>query len=1480
MSFYGNISNASRTNLTFDKVYPNRMTMDNAVREDGVMIGRYVLVEYDDSTEPNRLEFFLKKSDANDINLAQKDINTIKDNSEKILIEKAIKRVGEGFNLYYWLNKPQPDRPQGNYEKHKPVCWVEKNQGIEGYRIEEGDVVRARIQLDNSYEPVYADLNKKVTTDYINPKSDQYSLFYFFKAVKYNEKNAELNEPGNPILFEYLGVSNEEKGVFDDYSRNYLTDKEAYKHLEWKDSGYDSTIWQKSIVEGQPKYLQIASLNSEFPRINIIPEAPSTDNVIQPYIDAKGTNKTYSLHFPTQWGFKIKTLDKNDKKDIIVSKTDEEGNIIYDNNKQPIKEYLDIYYNKDGFNKEKHSKSNIVQDDYILLNKAKSGKKYLKSDGVFDEAFDIQEMSISLPSLGDAVCDIYDTLYGVYDEEGNLLEERNFSYGWKAEDGERAILYGVNGSRFSPESYQSVAGVINSTLDLMGQNIEINNDLSKANGNTIYYVDYGKLTDTELEEKQKIGYVGPNFYRKTEKIIYEPISNDSYSDYDITTENGRRYFKLDQFEKDIYYTKTNLNDNHYNYYLSRNIIPDTSATYYHKDTIETKSIKLLQWIPYIPDEDGNLPEALYYKEEQNFMQVGPEDTPKNIDYYNITATQVTYPNEDEAPEYTKTIFYNPEQYISKEDPTRHDYSEDKTKYDEAGKPIPDENGHIYYTGYFYLDETDNNKLIPVTNEPYIQNEEYYLIENYYIDKAQAGADIGEIDAYYVIVHSIENETLGQEIAVPLIKDNIDKYIGEFKINLLEFIQGRYYKIEQNKEKTITNYIIQNNKEDIKAEEIYYSIISTQITGKKLETNPDGSGENIDVKFYEPNKYYYLEVLTDKGLGNYLLDKREKLTNNTQYFADIKVKTNTDGSEISTSGSIFYAPNIYYYATPEGIIKLDSSEIRTVPYNFVNGKREILDGYTLEDYIHIDENGNELAYFLPRTIHVKNDKLGIYTEGALWDKPFAPPEEIELAVRKYPGEEGTSLEDFNKWELLAGYSEDFNTINGIILNSAKKFENGNIYSRNEETIQGGLNRLKDQLDNFTGLKEKQFVMVDGYGRVNNCEPESDRWLEIKTDSWTYYDAKGDIIDIDKVTENNWVKRELAPRIRLDHAEPGEAIGTVGQSADQVLNFNQSFTSSRFATDLKGHVVSTEEHTITLPTLSINNATNGKVMTDLDLDQTGKFTIKENFVGNLPITEYAVGATASNIVEATDTLNQALGKLQGQLNLLNADSKTTGSVLNTIIKTVVEADDNNAVDRLTEIADWIVKDETGTAELIADIENNTKAISANKTAIETNLANYEADKILINGAIDSNDADILALQNLVGEKSVETQISEAITAENLAQYALATELDTAEERITAIEENIENWNKAEENIQSNWLEEDETSDAYIQNKPNLSDVVKLDTTFDYVYNETITAMTISTLMEKIAELEARIAILENPVSPEPEPEPEIPEEEPTE
>lgn len=50
MGFYGNITNTNKTTFQFDKIYPNRLSMDANVNNDGIFIGRYVLVEYDQNT--------------------------------------------------------------------------------------------------------------------------------------------------------------------------------------------------------------------------------------------------------------------------------------------------------------------------------------------------------------------------------------------------------------------------------------------------------------------------------------------------------------------------------------------------------------------------------------------------------------------------------------------------------------------------------------------------------------------------------------------------------------------------------------------------------------------------------------------------------------------------------------------------------------------------------------------------------------------------------------------------------------------------------------------------------------------------------------------------------------------------------------------------------------------------------------------------------------------------------------------------------------------------------------------------------------------------------------------------------------------------------------------------------------------------------------------------------------------------------------
>lgn len=50
MGFYGNITNTAKAQFSFDKVYANRYEADLGCGLDGVMSGRYILIEYDQNT--------------------------------------------------------------------------------------------------------------------------------------------------------------------------------------------------------------------------------------------------------------------------------------------------------------------------------------------------------------------------------------------------------------------------------------------------------------------------------------------------------------------------------------------------------------------------------------------------------------------------------------------------------------------------------------------------------------------------------------------------------------------------------------------------------------------------------------------------------------------------------------------------------------------------------------------------------------------------------------------------------------------------------------------------------------------------------------------------------------------------------------------------------------------------------------------------------------------------------------------------------------------------------------------------------------------------------------------------------------------------------------------------------------------------------------------------------------------------------------
>jgi hypothetical protein len=108
--------------------------------------------------------------------------------------------------------------------------------------------------------------------------------------------------------------------------------------------------------------------------------------------------------------------------------------------------------------------------------------------------------------------------------------------------------------------------------------------------------------------------------------------------------------------------------------------------------------------------------------------------------------------------------------------------------------------------------------------------------------------------------------------------------------------------------------------------------------------------------------------------------------------------------------------------------------------------------------------------------------------------------------------------------------------------------------------------------------------------------------------------------------------------------------------------------------------------------------------------------------------------------------AIGVLNGAADVVGSVANTANAVAAAKVAEIVANADAD-FDTLKEIADWILNDTTGAAD----------------------MAN-----------------DIAALQGLVGDKAVATQIAEAISAEGLDKYALAADLTTLAGRVKVLED----------------------------------------------------------------------------------------------
>lgn len=163
--------------------------------------------------------------------------------------------------------------------------------------------------------------------------------------------------------------------------------------------------------------------------------------------------------------------------------------------------------------------------------------------------------------------------------------------------------------------------------------------------------------------------------------------------------------------------------------------------------------------------------------------------------------------------------------------------------------------------------------------------------------------------------------------------------------------------------------------------------------------------------------------------------------------------------------------------------------------------------------------------------------------------------------------------------------------------------------------------------------------------------------------------------------------------------------------------------------------------------------------------------------------AVAALQSTVGNESSGLVKQVADNKAAIEVLNADNTTEGSVAYQIAQIVAGA--GESYDTLKEIADWITAHGTEATAMNTQINTNKSDIAALKTqvgtepvetqistAIDAALKDGENDKYALASDLTTANGKITALEGKVGETSVADQIDAALKVDGVDKYALAS------------------------------------------------------------------------------------------------------------
>lgn len=1318
MSFYGNIKNTARTQFYFDRIYPNRVSMDTNAKKDGIFAGRYVLVEYEQDISADDFQQYYFYGGKMYTEMAKVTAKMVLDSTQEI------EAIEGGLDDAYVRPETIP---------HGTVCCVPKGQRISmklgspmyiQFTDSRGSYKTTnKVEYDNFYKSHH---DMKDPQIYIID-SRMYSVYSFvggqYAVIEPHRDYTTSNEieyrrakvtttdsaegPQSSLEWEILSLGD---SVF---KRNYNIDKGSYN----TERTYDSTVWQKTYVGNEEKYIMIADLNTITPTFSFTADAP-TVTPVPPHYDPNQTNTNYNIHIQGPWGLRVRGANGNLKVpsidhfgrisdklpairatdsivtypsdfttawegafyDIAQEEEDKKFYSQYSNKWNGKKDNKSsrvdgaIYINRYGFDPKIISKSkdvtnpssmfynplvtpDSVRDLVTLEPTGYSGRLYNDHLGneKFDAQPDTQEFIMMLPSIGDAISELWDIVYGGRDTNSTIKETntRNLDYQWEyangvvKREGLRSIM-DVNG-HFDDKAVNTIAGCINTVHDMLGMIIVQNSDgldLSKYEDGYIYQFSDG------------------SYRRKTTKYTYTRELPYSYSKITLSEVT---------YAKGHYYTKSGndyvvCNDESFisgkEYYVKK---IDTPQKYSVVSNMGTLPNQTLFYMTPVDPETGKPNYKVVY------------DVAENINYYTLnkeTSLKVTafyspytfyYPlMSGEQPGYyldmadkgtegrqyfilDRSSVENPLNQ-SLEDIGRYDFKTDKyvLSYNEDGSAAETTDlKYIYCPGYFYKMTTETRddgtevRTIRLEERPYNQinlNDDYYIVSGTLVSGNNGGQWVQNPDGSFTTSDETSNLNVTGMYKVKLLpwRENYYYYAAQKKL-LPSFEEEIEYDEEIAEDEIIEggdlednsllptyvpsyNYLALEKLQDFYDKEFTYNADTALFTKFYVAKFEDAG------VFYEKNKFYF-----KTPDGSYAIDKNDEMTEGREYYADVTFNKFT--------GRTFYVPNKYYTIDP------------------------ITNDYVLEKSLTYDSS--KTYYRFNGGIYVMSDSLGVFAPHSEWsDVVLQVPASVRLCYR----DESIGTEN------LVNFGRGLNTIHGLILQMNKMLEIDNFNTRNRTTLQGCINVINDIINKFNKLIPNNFAIIDDYGRVNTAH-----WSTLQKTSSTKTKDSGaaeivlaEGVNQDKFREvssvsamrGQWLTLSMnsspaGPQFVIHHnfqkvtdtTSAGNKNGGTITGVTTGTNHGSGDTLQLYTpiVDEMGHVVGKNTETVTLPYGFKTIASNGSVTGTSELTASNANIIADNTQDTFTIN---MGnkwiRTATNTTSDTMTFAHILSPISSQAN----------------------------------------------------------------------------------------------------------------------------------------------------------------------------------------------------------------------------------------